>query len=231
MSTRPSRKCRDCPKDISDRGRRAIRCKECAKAAIQAQSILQQEKRAELKVISGGNVTRKQIEKLRKRQKGKCAQCNRRFWGRGKYQETIDHHVPLIRGGLHDDSNIKRLVCRSCNSSKGSKSPREWEELVRRRETSPQPQRPTNKEKRKLAQISVRFRDPRHVELVRAAAAESSLPTNKWIANILVDAAQRSAAMSQQQVRELPPLEQLENDLDEYPDDTDDWDRETGWVG
>ena len=231
MSPRLTRKCEECRKDISGRGRRAKRCKECAAAVRQERSIAQQEQRAELRVLSGGTVTRKHIDRLFKRQEGKCAHCSTRFWGHGKDQATIDHHVSLIRGGMHDDSNIKRLLCRGCNSSKGAKSPREWEEFVRRSATPPQPEGPSNADKRKLSQISVRFRDHRDVELVRAAADELSMPTNQWIVNVLVDAAKRSAAMNRQPVHELPPSMALEDDPDEYPDDTDDWDRETGWAG
>jgi len=41
---------------------------------------------------------------------------------------TIDHVVPVSRGGKHELSNMG-LLCRSCNSSKYSKTPAEWREL------------------------------------------------------------------------------------------------------
>lgn len=33
---------------------------------------------------------------------------------------TLDHVVPLSRGGSHDDTNV-RLCCSTCNSRKGDK--------------------------------------------------------------------------------------------------------------
>ena len=39
---------------------------------------------------------------------------------------SIDHIIPLIRGGAHEWDNI-RLVCRGCNESKGCRMPQEAE--------------------------------------------------------------------------------------------------------
>lgn len=38
---------------------------------------------------------------------------------------TLDHVVPQSRGGSHDPENLV-TACRSCNSSKGAKTPEEW---------------------------------------------------------------------------------------------------------
>jgi hypothetical protein len=43
----------------------------------------------------------------------------------GDIADTLDHIVPMVRGGQDIASNIMRL-CRRCNSSKGSKTPSEW---------------------------------------------------------------------------------------------------------
>lgn len=42
---------------------------------------------------------------------------------------TVDHIVPLIRGGSNDMDNLTP-ACRSCNSSKGDKLLSEWRELA-----------------------------------------------------------------------------------------------------
>lgn len=39
---------------------------------------------------------------------------------------TLDHVIPQSRGGSHEPSNLV-TACRSCNSSKGAKTPEEWE--------------------------------------------------------------------------------------------------------
>jgi 5-methylcytosine-specific restriction endonuclease McrA len=40
-------------------------------------------------------------------------------------QITLDHVIPLTRGGAHTASNL-RVACRSCNSSKGELMPDEY---------------------------------------------------------------------------------------------------------
>lgn len=47
---------------------------------------------------------------------------------------TIDHVVPLSRGGLHDIKNVVP-ACRSCNASKGAKLVSEWLEFLELRGT------------------------------------------------------------------------------------------------
>jgi len=55
-------------------------------------------------------------------QKGKCFYCSINIINR----YTLDHFIPLSRGGKHSMSNI-RLACQPCNDSKGSKiHPTEW---------------------------------------------------------------------------------------------------------
>ena len=38
---------------------------------------------------------------------------------------TCDHIIPLARGGTNDNENLA-TACRSCNSSKGKKTLKEW---------------------------------------------------------------------------------------------------------
>ncbi|HEY3497681.1 MAG TPA: HNH endonuclease signature motif containing protein [Polyangiaceae bacterium] len=48
-----------------------------------------------------------------------CAYCGK------PCDPTVDHVVPLVRGGVHEASNVVP-ACLSCNSSKGSKLLSEW---------------------------------------------------------------------------------------------------------
>lgn len=51
---------------------------------------------------------------------GECAAC-------GATEDlAVDHKVPFSRGGSHHITNLQCL-CRSCNSSKGARTPEEWQ--------------------------------------------------------------------------------------------------------
>ena len=41
---------------------------------------------------------------------------------------TIDHIIPVVRGGRHSIGNLL-IACKSCNSKKGSKTIQEWRKL------------------------------------------------------------------------------------------------------
>lgn len=51
------------------------------------------------------------------------------FYCSGPYQ-AIDHTIPVSRGGSNWPANL-RPICKRCNSSKGNKTPREWEAFKR----------------------------------------------------------------------------------------------------
>ena len=55
----------------------------------------------------------------------KCVFCGRKM---GDVQLTIDHWIPLERGGKNDTSNFLSC-CRKCNKDKGGMDPKEWCEL------------------------------------------------------------------------------------------------------
>lgn len=53
---------------------------------------------------------------------GKCGYC------RVAIGDTLDHILPLFRGGTNDKNNLL-MACRSCNSSKGAKTIGEWKPI------------------------------------------------------------------------------------------------------
>ncbi|RLC27153.1 MAG: HNH endonuclease [Deltaproteobacteria bacterium] len=59
----------------------------------------------------------------RKLQKGDCYYCNRHV---GRAGLTMDHVVPLSRGGKSTRGNIV-AACKECNNRKKSLLPIEWE--------------------------------------------------------------------------------------------------------
>lgn len=54
-------------------------------------------------------------------------------WYCGRESETTDHILPRARGGSNHQSNLLD-ACRSCNSSKRDRTPREWREALELRE-------------------------------------------------------------------------------------------------
>lgn len=70
-----------------------------------------------------GTHTREDILKLFDNQDGLC---NNPACKVGLVQGYhVDHMVPVSRGGSNDPGNLQ-LLCRSCNDSKGTKTPEEW---------------------------------------------------------------------------------------------------------
>lgn len=67
---------------------------------------------------AGGSVSPDIVSKLYTLQKGKCPCCGERL---GK-KFHLDHIVPLVEGGLHDDSNLQ-LLRERCNLQKNRKNP------------------------------------------------------------------------------------------------------------
>ena len=63
----------------------------------------------------------------KKIQKGICHYCHRHV---GRDQLTMDHVVPLSRGGKSKKGNIVP-ACKACNNKKKYLLPVEWEEYVR----------------------------------------------------------------------------------------------------
>lgn len=62
-------------------------------------------------------------------QNGKCAYCGKKL---SKLERTLDHVVPLSKGGAkHSIENIV-MSCRLCNQKKGSCSPEYYYDQLRR---------------------------------------------------------------------------------------------------
>lgn len=69
---------------------------------------------------AGGSFTLAELARVTASQGGRCWWC-----GEPMSKPTVDHLIPLARGGQNVASNIV-LACRSCNSRKGAKLPHEW---------------------------------------------------------------------------------------------------------
>lgn len=67
---------------------------------------------------AAGTFTPADLRELRKLQHGRCGYCGILMTGKGLHQETVDHVIPLSRGGSNAPDNLV-LACRSCNARKG----------------------------------------------------------------------------------------------------------------
>lgn len=81
---------------------------------------LSQRRRALKAEAEGDGITPEQFQRVVKNQCNKCNLCSRDFCK--SRPATVDHIIPLSKGGTHDSSNIQAL-CQSCNSSKRAKIP------------------------------------------------------------------------------------------------------------
>lgn len=61
-----------------------------------------------------------------RRGRGQCHYCGGRFPAR---ELTMDHVVPIVRGGRSTRSNVVPC-CKACNSRKQSLLPSEWQEYL-----------------------------------------------------------------------------------------------------
>lgn len=66
-----------------------------------------------------GRFTKQDVDAMFNNQKGECLTCFVQFSDETPY--TIDHDIPLSRGGSNWPSNLN-LLCKSCNSSKCDKT-------------------------------------------------------------------------------------------------------------
>lgn len=73
------------------------------------------------KLKNGGSYTQADIDLQLRSQKGRCWHCGKPL----SEDQTIDHLIPLSRGGSNAPRNIVITHLR-CNLSKGAKLPHEW---------------------------------------------------------------------------------------------------------
>ncbi len=71
---------------------------------------------------AGGRYTKADIEALFVEQSGLCNGCRADFC---EISYTIDHKIPLARGGTNDPENLQ-LLCQPCNASKNARTMEEW---------------------------------------------------------------------------------------------------------
>ena len=77
--------------------------------------------RKKSKIKTGGNYTKKDIEKIRINLDDKCAYCNKLLKGKGH----IDHLKPVAKGGSSFPKNLT-LACSWCNHNKWAKTENEF---------------------------------------------------------------------------------------------------------
>lgn len=75
-------------------------------------------RRARKAEVEGDGVSPEEFERIIQGQGGKCNMCGKRFCK--SRRATMDHIIPLSKGGPHISSNIQAL-CGSCNSEKHAK--------------------------------------------------------------------------------------------------------------
>ncbi len=119
-------KCIDCGKKLS--ARTYERCRKCNDLSISGSKskfwkggyenkLLLNSKYRSLRKKSIGSFTLEEWELLKKQYGNKCPRCNKL---EPDIKLTIDHIIPLSKGGSNYIENIQPL-CYSCNSSKGNR--------------------------------------------------------------------------------------------------------------
>lgn len=78
-------------------------------------------RKAHIAMVDDGTLTGPAIRNLFASAK-RCCYCERPMRSRDK---TLDHVIPLSRGGMHSIHNAA-IACHSCNTGKGGRTPEEW---------------------------------------------------------------------------------------------------------
>lgn len=114
-------------KDRSKRDGLATKCKQCAKEHNQSEegqaatARAWHKRRAHIENTEN-TLTAQEWSDILEEQNNACNMCGREF--SDDLKSTKDHKIPVSRGGGLTRENVQAL-CRSCNSSKGTKTPEE----------------------------------------------------------------------------------------------------------
>ena len=84
---------------------------------------LYRHRRRARKLNQAGHVSPNIEQTLLVEQANRCNGCHRIF--NVELKHTVDHIIPLSRGGIDEDTNLQ-LLCKSCNSSKLDRTFLEW---------------------------------------------------------------------------------------------------------
>jgi hypothetical protein len=86
-----------------------------------AKNVIYHENRRARKLAAPGEFSADDVAAILKRQKFRCFYCGTNI----RNCHTVDHYVPLSRGGTNWPDNI-RCACRPCNISKNDFLPDKW---------------------------------------------------------------------------------------------------------
>ena len=85
---------------------------------------------------NGGTYTIKERNALFDKQNGICPYCGKPLYAKLNDPVSIDHKIPIVRGGTNDISNIA-LAHTSCNKKKHTRTHEEYLEFLANNTTSP----------------------------------------------------------------------------------------------
>lgn len=157
---REKRRCLDCGQRCG--GTRCMKCHARHRTIRAADDSYLVRKQRESAAPGLGYAAQKRLLAKWKRQGRRCAYCER-------MADTIDHAVPLVRGGTNYEGNLVP-ACRRCNSSKAGwfitewrtgkrlpsmARPVTWKQQPRQRVAKPQPIKSTRGEQRELFRVCV----------------------------------------------------------------------------
>ena len=116
-------KCRERERIYREKNREKIReqhrdWREKNKEKVRERNRVKRHRRRAWKKGNGGSFTAQQIRELRKQSQGICRGYKREPHFVGEEALTIDHIIPLCKGGTNNIDNIQ-LLCLSCNCKKG----------------------------------------------------------------------------------------------------------------
>ena len=76
-----------------------------------------EKRRRARKMNNGGNFTKEEWKQIKEKYNNTCLRCNKK---EPEIKLTVDHVLPISKGGRHEKGNIQPL-CLSCNSGKKDK--------------------------------------------------------------------------------------------------------------